>query len=425
MQPERRPRDAAPTPFSLLVKPASADCNLRCTYCFYLEKSALYPNASRHRMTHDVLEAMIGSYMRTSQPTYSIGWQGGEPTLMGVDFFRDVVALEKEHGKRGAVVANGLQTNATLIDDEFAGFLAEYNFLVGVSIDGPESTHDTYRCNSAGTGSHAAAMRGVDALKRNKVEYNALILVSAANVEHPQLVYEYLLDLGIFYHQYIPCVEFDDQGNPLPYAITGEQWGRFLKGVFDAWKKRDTHRVSIRDFDAIVGHMVTGRYSMCVQSGMCTGYFVVEHNGDVYPCDFFVEPSKRLGSVLTDGWQTMQQSKKYRAFGRQKSAWNEACYRCPYVRYCSGDCLKQRFYGGADPERLSWLCPGWKSFYAHALPELERLAIEVINERSGSPAGAGRRDRIHRPRVGWNDPCYCGSEKKYRLCHGKFRSRAG
>ena len=410
-------------PFSLLVKPSSADCNLRCTYCFYLEKCGLYPDTKRHRMNHGVLEAMIKSYMSTDQPNYSFGWQGDEPTLMGVDFFRDVVALEQEHGRPGAMVSNGLQTNATLIDDEFASFLGEYKFLVGVSIDGPEEVHDIHRRNAADVGSHGQVMRGVESLKRNNVEYNALVLVSSSNVAHPKLVYDYLVDSGIYYHQYIPCVEFDNVGNLMPFAITGEQWGEFLVGIFDAWKKNDTRRVSIRDFDAIIGQMATGQYSMCVQTGMCNGYFVVEHSGDVYPCDFFVEKPKKIGSVLADSWKNLQQSKLYQKFGAQKSDWNDVCSSCRFLRYCSGDCTKQRFYGDRDPTKLSWLCDGWKRFYQHALPGLENLAVDVLNERSQFPDR--RYTSVPIPKIGWNEPCYCGSGKKYRLCHGQNQGKAG
>jgi uncharacterized protein len=415
-------------PFSLLVKPASADCNLRCEYCFYLEKSALYPDSVRHRMTDEVLERMIRSYMETEQPTYSIGWQGGEPTIMGIDFFRKVVGFQKQFGKTGAVVSNGLQTNATLIDDEFAALLGEYKFLVGVSVDGPEEIHNTYRLDLGGSGSHEKVMRGIEALKRNNVEHNALVLVSTANVQHAAKVYTYLKEMGFYFHQYIPCVEFDDAGKPLPFTITGEQWGDFLIELFDIWKERDVRRVSVRDFDAIVGHMVTGQYSMCVQAGKCTSYFVVEHNGDVYPCDFFVERSKKLGSVMRDSWPSMQQSNRYEKFGSQKSAWHAQCTECSHLRYCSGDCLKQRFYGNSsDPSNLSWLCRGWKRFYDHAVPFLERTSVELLNERSQQmqQQRPQHHTRIYDPKTGWNDVCYCGSGRKYRLCHGMSISRAG
>ena len=410
----------ATRPFSLLVKPASADCNLRCAYCFYLDHSSLYPETNRHRMSDEVLERLIKSYMGTDQPNYSFGWQGGEPTLMGVDFFEKVVSLQKKYGKPGALVSNGLQTNVTMIDDEFAQHLAEYKFLVGASIDGPDHIHNTYRLNAAGSGSHDAVMKGVQALNRHNVEYNALILVSTANVEHPEEVYDYLLDMGIHYHQYIPCVEFDDRGNPLPYTITSAQWSNFLNRIYDRWVGTDTRKVSIRDFDALLQLLVNGTYSMCVHGGYCASYFVVEYNGDIYPCDFYVEKAKRLGSIMTDSWSKLKNSSRYRGFAEQKADWNDKCAACKYLRYCSGDCLKQRFYGTQDPKNLSWLCEGWEQFYSHTLSGFEKLAVSILNEQETQHPPQQRQfyNRLPAVRIGWNDPCFCGSGKKYRLCHG-------
>ncbi len=371
-------------------------------------------------MPDDVLEQMVKSYMQTSQPAYSFGWQGGEPTLMGLDFFKKVVELQKKHGKAGAVVSNGLQTNATLIDDDFAAHLAEYNYLLGVSIDGPTGLHDTYRKNAAGKGSHEAVLRGIDALNRHNVQYNALVLVSSANVSQPEMVYDYLKDLGIYYHQYIPCVEFDAQGKPLPYTITGEQWGGFLIGIFEKWLATDTRVVSIRDFDAIIQLMVNGTYSMCVQGGYCNQYFVVEYNGDIYPCDFFVEKRTRLGNITKDSWDELVHSRRYHGFASLKSEWNENCSRCKYLRFCSGDCIKQRYHVSRDSTNLSRLCEGWKAFYERSIPDFERLSVDYLNGRQAEVPEFQRRVFTKPPpvRIGWNDPCYCGSGKKYRLCHG-------
>lgn len=406
--------------FSLLVKPASADCNLRCQYCFYLDHSSLYPEVKRHRMPDGVLERMIQSYMATDQPQYTFGWQGGEPTLMGVDFFRRVVELQKKYGRSGAVVSNGLQTNATLIDDEFAAHLGKYKFLVGTSLDGPQKLHDRFRLTVDGRGSHADVLKGIECLKRNKVEFNILTLVSKGNVGHVPEVYRYLCDMGFYYHQYIPCVEFDSKGQPLPYTITGEEWGEFLCRLFDEWYKNDTRRVSIRHFDSILVLMVDGGYTVCHLGGNCCQYFVVEYNGDVYPCDFFVQPATRLGNVMENSWQELQSSPKYHEFGRQKNLWNDQCSRCPYLLYCSGDCLKHRIYSGNPPEHLSWLCAGWKMFYQHTLPRFKELATSIVKDRQRygwkSPwrnTGLFVDERFER-----NEPCFCGSGRKYKKCHG-------
>ncbi len=407
-------------PFSLLIKPASADCNLRCAYCFYIDRCALYPETSRHRMSDDVLEQMISGYMATEQPIYLFGWQGGEPTLMGVDFFRRVVDLQTKYGKRGARVSNGLQTNATLIDDEYAAFLAEYHFLLGVSVDGPEEVHNHYRVTASGSGSHGAVMKGIECLNRNHVEYNALTLVSSANVKRAKEVYHYLCDNGIYYHQYIPCVEFDEKAQPSPFTISGKEWGDFLCDIFDEWIHGDTRRVSIRLFDSLLTLMVEGAYTICHMGGNCCQYFVVEYNGDIYPCDFFVEGKRRLGNLMENTWEELQESSLYRGFGQEKNRWNGVCQDCEFLDYCSGDCLKHRLYRDNDPEQISWLCEGWQQFYRHALPELKKLASSIIRERErhGIKRENGKKQLFPDGAVGRNDPCFCGSGKKYKKCHG-------
>ncbi len=366
-------------PFTLLIKPTSADCNLRCEYCFYLPKAALYPDTKRHRMPDEVLERMVASYMATDQPQYVFGWQGGEPTLMGVEFFRRATELQKRYGRPGAVVANGMQTNATLIDDQLAAHMAKYKFLVGVSIDGPAEVHDRYRRTADGRGTHAAVIEGIRTLERHGVEYNALVLVSQANVSRAAEIYQYLRRLGIRFHQYIPCVEFNERGNLAPYAITGEQWGEFLLGIFEQWYPRDVRRVSVRLFDSIVSVLVGQGPTVCYMGRDCRKYFVVEHNGDVYPCDFFVEPELLLGNVMTHSWDELQASDKYREFGRMKARWNQRCNRCEFLRLCHGDCLKMRLYDGRDPRTLSWLCDGWRVFYRHTLGAFQRLAAELAS----------------------------------------------
>ncbi len=406
-------------PFSLLVKPASADCNLHCEYCFYLDRKDLYPEAGRHRMTDEVLERMISSYMATTQPTYSFGWQGGEPTLMGHGFFEKVVAFQKKHGSRGAVVGNGLQTNATLINEELAAHLSRYNFLVGASLDGPANIHNQFRKTEDGRTTHSDVMRGIELLRRHKVEYNILVLVSSANVHRAQEVYRYLVDMGEMYHQYIPCVEFDATGKPLPYSINGEQWGDFLCSIFDEWKDGDTYRVSIRLFDSILTSMVDGRVNVCSMDTNCCQYFVIEHNGDIYPCDFFVQRALRLGNIMKSSWEEMLESPAYREFGARKAKWHDDCRTCPYVRLCAGDCQKQRFYGAENPRQLSFLCEGWQRFFAQSLPYFERLSESVRKQRARASVAQLAPADIPKKMPGRNAPCYCGSGKKYKHCHGR------
>jgi len=403
--------------FSLLIKPASADCNLQCAYCFYLDRAALYPDTKVHRMADDILEKLIAGYMATDQPQYSFGWQGGEPTLMGTAFFQRVTDFQKKYGQSGVIVANGLQTNAILITDDMASHFARYNFLLGVSLDGPKSVHDMYRKTTGGGGSHSAVMRGIDRLKSHDVEFNILTLVSHANVHQPHEIYNYLCDNGFLHHQYIPCVEFDDSGSAMPYTISGEEWGDFLCGLYDVWIASDTRRVSIRLFDSIVNRLVTGRPSICHMESDCCQYFLVEYNGDVYPCDFFVERRLKLGNIKADNWNRMQGSPLYRRFGMQKKEWNRECSACEWKSLCAGDCLKHRVYAKRDSRTLSRLCPGWKQFYAHTFQGFQRLADNIRGEQAAQQVHAGQRNIIPRPgKPGRNDPCPCGSGLKYKNC---------
>lgn len=425
-----------PQPFSLLVKPASADCNLRCSYCFYLGHCDYYPEAPRHRMSPEVLEAMVRSYMATEQPTYQFGWQGGEPTLLGVDFFRRAVELQQRFGSSEArlaaglppttpltpdgrvSVANGLQTNATLIDDDLARLLAEYHFLTGVSLDGPRNLHDRYRLTAAGRGSHADVLAGIRRLEACRAEFNILILVSAANLHEPAAVYHYLCDHGWLYHQYIPCLEVDPRGAPLPFAVTGEAWGEYLCRLFDCWYAADTRRVSIRLFDSVLALLVDGARTICPFGSNCCQYFVVEYNGDVYPCDFFVERPLRLGNVTADAWEGLQHSPAYRSFGEQKSRWNPRCDACEWQWICQGDCLKHRLCaGGGDPRQLSLLCAGWQRFYEHTMPRFRALAAQVVEERRRAAASPAARRPDREP--GRNDACPCGSGRKFKRCCGR------
>ena len=403
-------------PFSLLVKPAGADCNFRCDYCFYLEKEQLYPNTEKLRMSEDVLEAMVRSYMTTPQPSYSFGWQGGEPLLMGLEFFRKATEFQQKYGRSGASVSNGVQTNAALIDAPTARHFARYNYLVGCSLDGPASVHDYYRHTVNGGPTHSMVMQGINHLREHGVDFNILVLVSRANVDQAREVYQYLCDHGFYHQQYIPCVEYDEKGNLLPYAINGEEWGKFKCELFDQWYPDDVYKVSIRHFDAILQKLVDGQYAMCNMSKSCNQYFVVEHNGDIYPCDFFVEPALKLGNVTRTGWTEAQTSPIYRDFGANKARWNEACDSCPHLDLCHGDCVKNRPGGAQSPTELSVLCPGIRMFYDHTRTHFGELAEVVRQNRMQAAQPPPQQSPRQRGKVGRNDPCPCGSGKKYKKC---------
>jgi len=362
-------------------------------------------------MSDEVLEQLVRGYMATPQPTYTFGWQGGEPTLMGADFFRKVTRLQEIYGRPGVRVANGLQTNATLITEELAAHFSRYRFLLGCSLDGSGEIHNRYRRTRSGNPTHDRVLKGIATLKHHQVELNILTLVSRANVQHPREIYRYLVDQGFFYHQYIPCVETDSQGNSMPFAVNGKEWGDFLCDLFDEWYDDDRHRVSIRLFDGILHKMIHGSSILCHMDKNCRQYVVIEHNGDVYPCDFFVEGPLKLGNIMENSWPELLQSPLYREFGARKVRWNKSCQSCDFLKLCQGDCLKHRIYSGGSSRNLSYLCEGWKQFFGYTQNRFQRLVDEF--SRTAIP-----RNRPGKIRIGRNDPCPCGSGLKYKKCCG-------
>jgi uncharacterized protein len=408
--------------FSLLIKPASFDCNLRCQYCFYLKKNEIYGGKSHH-MNPQVLECMVRSYMALDMPMYSFCWQGGEPTVMGLDFYKEAIRLMQKYGRGGKQVSNALQTNGTLIDDEWAKFFRDYSFLLGISVDGPAELHDKFRKTCTGEGSHALVMRGMDALKRNKAEFNVLTLVSQSNVKHPLEVYRYLRDdLGIKFMQYIECIEFGKDGKLLPFCISGPEWGEFLCQVFDEWYKYDRYEVSVRHFDSVLFKMLEGNANVCAMGRDCREYLVVENNGDIYPCDFFVEPRFKLGNIMSGNWRDFLNSPIYEEFGARKRNSDELCMACPWFDLCAGCCPKNRADRGEDARCLSVLCAGWKMFYEHTIERFRELTDEV-RKRRAQEAMQNQHAQIMRMyqsgQISRNSSCPCGSGRKFKQCCGK------
>ncbi len=295
--------------------------------------------------------------------------------MLDAAFYRKVVELENRFGKPGARVMNSLQTNAYRISNELAELLGRFRFLVGVSLDGPQEIHDRFRKNRKGSGSYLRTLEGIERLRGHRVDLNVLVAVNSGNVDNPSGLYRFLVDLGIQHQQYIPIVELSPGGEPLPYSITPNQWGRFLIGLYDSWAP-DAGKISIRYFDALIDKLAVDAAAMCSMAANCCHYFVVEYNGDVFPCDFFVEPSWRVGNINESSWDQMLVSAVYRKFGRQKSDWSADCEACPYLSLCAGDCLKYRTGSG------SWLCSGYRQFFDHALPGFQRLARRIARQRS-------------------------------------------
>ncbi|QPL06514.1 anaerobic sulfatase maturase [Actinomyces respiraculi] len=390
-------------PFHLVAKPTGAACNLDCSYCFFLSKEALWDPRGQ-RMSEPVLRRFIERYL-AAQPDgeVEIAWQGGEPTMRGLDFFRTAVALVEEMRRPRQRVRHAVQTNATLIDEQWADFLADNRFLVGVSVDGPADLHDRYRVNRAGRGTYRQVVRGLRTLQAHDVDVNLLCTVNAGNVEEPLRVYRHLRDeLDASFIQFIPIVERvstgeeavaeagwrDDEGRRVLYRQEGsgttsrsvlpEAWGRFLIEVFDEWFAHDVGRVFIQHAEVMLGAAL-GRYSLCVHAPECGDAPAMEHNGDVYSCDHFVEPGYRLGSVLSDDFQAMLSSPRQRAFGAAKrSALPGQCLRCPVRWACHGGCPKDRFDVTRDGQGgLNHLCAGYYAFFTHAAPTVLRMAEAV------------------------------------------------
>jgi uncharacterized protein len=374
--------------FSLLVKPSAADCNLRCSYCFYIGR--LGRTGPRPRMSDEILEKMIAGYMASRQATsYTFSWQGGEPGLMGLAFFKKAVDLQMKYAPRGAVVCNGFQTNATLISDPLAAFLAEYKFLFGVSLDGPAQVHDHYRRTLGGKPTHAEVLKGIERLRRHGVDFNILALVNDRTSKQPRELYGYFKNRGFLHQQYVPCVEFDAAGTPLPWSISGPEWGHFLCEIFDRWIADDVGTVSIRLFDSVLQYLVDGKRNACAMGTDCRQYFVVEHDGGVYPCDFFVRDDLLLGNVKDGTFKDFLASPVYRQFGLEKAAYCDECRACPHLPFCHGDCQKFRPSTGGGKAK-SVLCVGWKMFYGHALPRLQALAAGIKGNGEAPPAAGPR-----------------------------------
>ncbi len=446
----RTPADAgrrlARLPFQLMAKPVGPRCNMACRYCFYLEKDALFtPGAGGPRMSEAVLEAYVrGVAEAHATPELVYAWQGGEPTLAGLDFFRRAVALQRAHAG-GRSVANALQTNGLLLDDEWCAFLAEHGFLVGISIDGPRALHDRYRRDRRGGAPFDKVVAAVARMRRHGVPFNTLTVVNEANARRPLEVYRFLRELGAEHMQFIPAVERrpdaeaealglslatppeadrpGDREAMMPWSVAPRDYGRFLADIFDTWLRQDVGRVFVQTFEIAVGSWAGIPPGLCVYAPVCGRALVLEANGDVYACDHYVYPAYRRGNLLDTPLAEMVDAPAQEAFGASKQAdLPEDCRACPYRFACNGGCLKHRFVRAAPGETpRNYLCEGYRQFFRHADPWLRRIAARV---RAGQPADgimAEARASSPEPRGAGparNAPCPCGSGRKYKRCHG-------
>jgi uncharacterized protein len=424
-----------PPRIHVLAKPTGAICNLNCSYCFFLHKDSLYPG-SHFRMSDQVLETYIRQlieYHRTPQVT--VAWQGGEPTLMGLDFYRRALEYQKQYKKPAMVFENTMQTNGTLLNDEWCEFFKENNFLVGLSVDGPGHLHDVYRRDKQGRPTFDRVMQGLRLLQKHGVDYNILTTVNRVNADHPQEVYRFLRDeVGTTWMQFIPAIERLHQGKVTilqqgdtvsERSARPRQFGNFLITIFDEWIRHDVGQVFVQTFEAAVRNWLGLPSSgMCVFNATCGHGLALEHNGDLYSCDHFVEPKYLLGNIMKHHLLDLVGSEKQRRFGQDKQdALPQSCRDCEVRFACRGECPKNRFLTTPSGEPgLNYLCAGYKAFFQH----IDRpLTILTKLLRQGKPAAkvmAVLKAEDIRPtlrgKVGRNDPCPCGSGRKYKKCHG-------
>lgn len=430
--------------FHILAKPIGPICNLDCKYCFYLEKEQLYPDTQKWGMNDEVLESYIRQYIEAQDvPEIDFAWQGGEPTLLGVEFFAKVVALQKKYAA-GKTIRNAFQTNGVLLNDDWGRFLGSNHFLVGLSIDGPAELHDYYRVDKGQQPTFARVMRGIDALKKHHVEFNTLTVVNRKNSYEPLAVYRFLKEVGSGFMQFIPVVERKtsfvqiqgvaarDQASSDPeslvtdWSVEAKQYGKFLNAIFDEWVRNDVGKYFVQLFDVALESWVGLESSLCVFRQSCGSAMAIEHNGDLYSCDHFVYPEHKLGNILNASMLDLAESEQQKSFGMAKlDALPAYCQRCDVRFACNGECPKHRFATTPQGEPgLNYLCSAYKSFFNHIDPAMRFMAQELQAGRSPQNVmawlGAGRKKTVpQKTGTGRNDICICGSGLKYKKCCGR------
>ncbi len=388
-------------PLYVMLKPASAHCNLACKYCYYLEKNKLYPTAQRHLMSDEMLEQFTREYIEAqtmSQVLFT--WHGGEPLLRSIDFYRKALSLQQKYAG-GRRIDNVIQTNGTLLTDEWCEFFAQNHWLVGISIDGPQPDHDHYRLTAAGKPSWKKVMQGIKLLKKHGVEWNAMAVVNAYNVNHPLEFYRFFKENGCQFLQFTPIVErltrhedgrtlaslADKNEIPLSEAsVTPEQWGYFLCAIFDEWVRKDVGKIFVEIFDCTLANWMGVSPGICAYSKECGHAGVMEHNGDVYSCDHFVFPEYKLGNIRDHSLIDMLYGEQQQEFSRLKhSSLPRQCKECDMEFACHGECPKNRFmkdkYGDSG---LNYLCPGYYHYYQHVAPYMDYMKQELMAQRPPS-----------------------------------------
>lgn len=428
-----------PDAFQVMLKPAGSSCNLNCTYCYYLEKGKLYGTDSKMRMTDEVLETFTKQFIEANQvPIVTFTWQGGEPTLMGLDFFRRAVELQKKYAGEKKI-ENAFQTNGTRLDEDWCRFFKDNNFLVGISIDGDEHNHDHFRRTRSDRPTFRRVMNGIELLHKHSVEFNTLSVVNSYNVNYAAETYRFLKKTGSGFMQFLPVVEFENehrmpddlrliapihQNNPrvASFTVPPAEFGKFLITIFDQWVRYDVGRYYVQIFDACLANYVGENPGLCVFNDTCGDALVMEHNGDLYSCDHFVYPEYYLGNIVDTPLIGLAKSQTQFDFGvNKRNKLPRHCLKCDVRYMCHGECPKHRFLTTPDGEPgLNYLCEGYKIFFKHVEPYMKFMADELENKRP--PANVmnwirNRENQVIRPVIPErNDHCPCGSGKKFKNC---------
>ena len=388
-------------PLYVMLKPASAHCNLACKYCYYLEKNKLYPTAQRHLMSDEMLEQFTREYIEAQTMNQVLfTWHGGEPLLRSIDFYRKALSLQQKYAG-GRRIDNVIQTNGTLLTDEWCEFFAQNHWLVGISIDGQQPDHDHYRLTAAGKPSWKKVMQGIKLLKKHGVEWNAMAVVNAYNVNHPMEFYRFFKENGCQFLQFTPIVERQtrhEDGRTLASladkdeislseaSVAPEQWGYFLCAIFDEWVRKDVGKIFVEIFDCTLANWMGISPGICAYSKECGHAGVMEHNGDVYSCDHFVFPEYKLGNIRDHSLIDMLYGEQQQEFSRLKhSSLPRQCKECDMEFVCHGECPKNRFmkdkYGDSG---LNYLCPGYYHYYQHVAPYMDYMKQELMSQRPPS-----------------------------------------
>lgn len=427
-----------PNAFQVMLKPAGSSCNLNCTYCYYLEKSKLYSGSRQMRMSIGLLENFTKQFIEAQEvPVVTFTWQGGEPTLMGLDFYRKAIELQKKYAG-GKNIENAFQTNGTRLDDDWCKFFKDNKILVGISIDGTEKNHDHYRKTVSGGTTFKGVMRGIELLQKHRVEFNTLSVVNDYNVSMAGETYRFLKQIGSVFMQFLPVVErisdsvdktelklvapLHGKAGVAPWTVSPSDYGKFLITIFDEWVRNDVARHYVQIFDATLANYVAENPGICVFNQTCGDALAMEHNGDLYSCDHFVYPEYLLGNITETPLAEMVKQQRQFDFGiNKRNSLPRYCLQCE-VRYaCHGECPKHRFALTPEGEPgLNYLCEGYKAFFRHAEPYMEFMAKELKNKRAPANVMMWIRNKESQVRKTTlperNDPCPCGSGKKFKNC---------